>query len=207
MKFMVHHAIAGSACEDGVKLTVTKVEHNLEVSEVFLAKNLEDVLFSLDSDMIIAVVGFIPDPANISDLDYSLLPELIEHIVNESKSIDTTETLTVPDFDEKIKFNGLSRGVDAFLINGSYQSGAIDEYFNRNSDFSRQELRTAINRIYLESLENEYSEASDDVSVGDLRFFYILNKISHSDNKNVQDAALVIMAYYFESCDIFEDPS
>lgn len=188
-------------------LAKIKTEYKLEVSEVFLAKHLEDVLFSLDADRILTIVGFIPDPAAISDLDYSLLSEVIEHIIKVSRPIDLVSALTVPDFDKKIQFNGLSHSVAAFLQNGSYQSGAIDEYFNKNSVFARQELRDALNKIYLASMEEDYAEVSDDVSEGDLRFFHILNKITPVKSKSAQDAAFVLMAYYFESCDIFEDPS
>lgn len=206
-RFVFNDKYKGSFPAIEETLAEIKTEYKLEISEVFLAKHIEDVLFSLAADKILTVVGFIPDPAGISDVDYSLLSEVIEHIIRVSRPIDLISALTVPDFDKKIQFNGLSQSVAAFLQSGSYQTGAIDEYFNKSSGFVRQELRDALNQIYLATMEKDYAEASDDVSEGDLRFFHILKKITPSESKPAQDAAFVLMAYYFESCDIFEDPS
>jgi len=40
-----------------------------------------------------------------------------------------------------------------------------------------------------------------------LIFFDVLNSVVPDNSKRTQDAALVLMAYFFESCDIFEDPN
>jgi hypothetical protein len=40
----------------------------------------------------------------------------------------------------------------------------------------------------------------------DKRFIYILNTASCKKVKPVIDAVLVLMSYYFEACDIFEEP-
>ena len=40
----------------------------------------------------------------------------------------------------------------------------------------------------------------------DLIFFYILEHAYDNKTADIQQAILVLMAYYFESCDIFEEP-
>jgi hypothetical protein len=43
-------------------------------------------------------------------------------------------------------------------------------------------------------------------STSDQIFFDILGKLTPNDSETTQSAALVLMAYYFESCDLFIDP-
>ena len=52
----------------------------------------------------------------------------------------------------------------------------------------------------------DYGVISSDFSKNDLIFFDILESISPQPDERVRNAALVLMAKYFESCDIFEDP-
>lgn len=52
----------------------------------------------------------------------------------------------------------------------------------------------------------ETDPGETDLSLNDLVFFDILDSITPGQSKRTQDAAIVLMAYFFESCDIFEDP-
>ena len=49
--------------------------------------------------------------------------------------------------------------------------------------------------------------AAADIPLGDRVFFLLLNDIVPGATKQVQDAAIVLIAYFFEKCDVFEDPS
>lgn len=42
---------------------------------------MENLLFSLEEDQILSISGFIPDPANIKQIDYSVLNEVIAYIM------------------------------------------------------------------------------------------------------------------------------
>jgi len=44
------------------------------------------------------------------------------------------------------------------------------------------------------------------MSVADLVFFDVWNMIAPGSAQSLRNAALILMAYFFESCDIFEDP-
>ena len=41
----------------------------------------------------------------------------------------------------------------------------------------------------------------------DCRFYYILEKFCVKNTLPIQTSVLVLMSYYFSSCDIFEEPS
>jgi hypothetical protein len=45
-----------------------------------------------------------------------------------------------------------------------------------------------------------------DIPPGDRVFFHMLNVVAPAATKQVQDAAIVLIAYFFEKCDVFEDP-
>jgi len=89
---------------------------------------------------------------------------------------------------------------------GSYQAGVLEGYFELNTDFTKQELRHTLNDMYKEALAKDFNPGEKDLSVNDLVFFDILDFVTPGQSKRRQDAAIVLMAYFFESCDIFEDP-
>ncbi|MNX88101.1 hypothetical protein D3C86_1200590 [compost metagenome] len=170
--------------------------------DTFASKNLEDSFILLNDDDIIDVISFIPDE-NIGALDYSVLNEAIIYIRDYTGSNGPEDKLVVPDFEEKIEFNKLSDRVNHFLTFASYQIGDLEEFFKVNSDFVKSELQASFKEIYEESK----SIIPDTIpNFSDERFFYILKQASARKEKAYRDAVLVLMAYYFESCDIFEEP-
>jgi hypothetical protein len=204
--FVMNDKYKGSFPTIESDLAAIKVKHKLEECGSFLAKHLEDELFKLSDDQIIAVVGFTPNPDDIELLDYSILFEVINHIKNYKGNLEPTQLLKAPDFDEKIEFNDLGLQTAALLNAANYQSGSVDEYFSLNSEFTKQELRDTINTMYQTSVAKKF-ETSDGVTVGDLVFLDLLCSIAPDATHAVRNAALVLMAYFFESCDIFEDPN
>lgn len=124
-----------------------------------------------------------------------------------------TGSLKAPDFEEKIRFNGLGMVVSHLLNTASYQSGVVEQYFAADSDFARQTVRDTLNGYYRDAMRTELPDfdGSDGGTVSDQRFLEILAKITpetegRRKQKELQEAALAIMAVFFESCDIFKDP-
>jgi len=187
-------------------------QYGLECCEPFLTRHLEEEFFSLSDDAIVSIVGFIPDPESDPLLDYSVLGEVIRHVLENPLDLVRAGKLHAPDFSEKMRFNGLD-AAGGLLNAASYHSGAVEEYFAANSEFARQAVRDTLNGHYLEVMEVELSGGGkiDEVTISDQRFLEILARITpQTENrrkrKELQEAALAIMAVFFESCDIFEDP-
>ncbi len=170
--------------------------------DLFPVKKLEDIFINLSEDDIINIINFIPSD-DIELIDYSILSETIKYILDRQDEFNFEDSLVVPDFDGKIKFNSLSPWVGHYLTTASYQNGDLEEYFAANSDFIREELKQKFRDLYEEAKEI-IPDSSVDFS--DQRFLYILKEASFNSTKNIRDAVLVLMAYYFESCDIFEEP-
>ena len=168
-------------------------KHNIK-AEIWKANNLEDLVFSLDDDKIEVIVGGVPDPQ--APLRYDLLNEVIEHLMRiDISSLDSD--VTYPDWDKKIQFNNLSEMMEEWLRHGSLQVFALDEYLNNQSNFYAEEVKQRIRKIYIDK-KDKFS--------GDDLFIQIMDEISPRSEGPFQGIAIIIMAKYFEICEIFEEP-
>lgn len=167
------------------------------------AKDLENMLFELNDDDIISVVGLIPRTTALYDVDYASLNEVIDHILN-LPAKNYSDELYIPDFDEKIQFNGLNKIISRRLEAASINTGDIEIYFDSQSDFLREEIKNRFKDLYSES-KNKIND--DEENFADIRYIYILEKSRPNECTNlIQQAVECLMAFYFESCDIFEAP-
>ena len=168
----------------------------------FFTNHLEDVFLGLKKDQIMDLIGPIITPSELESFDSSVMAEVIKHILEIDVPYQQENIPQKPDFDEKIVFNTLSNSIGNLLKFGSYQEGALKEYFRLNSNFAKEDLRNKFNQLYKKGL----TEIPDSVEKNDLIFYYIL-KGAYPTTRNVaQNAILVLMAYYFGYCDIFEEP-
>lgn len=174
-----------------------KTSHNLNNAGFLIAKHLENILFELEDDQIYLITGHIPDPANIKQLDYSILNEVIGHIMQLPLNDCDKPNNILPNWDKKIKFNVLSEFVSQLLVNGCFQSYSLEEYLKNNSDFLADSLRDRMSKVYLQEKENKN---------GDDLFWGIVDSVSPKAEYMYQTSAIVIMSKYFETCDIFEEP-
>lgn len=207
--FVLNDKYTGTIFDVESVLASVKADNSLGEAKAFLSKDLEDVFINLAEDQISMVVGGIPTIDSSSFLDYSILGEVIQHVLSVAPSDARKSKLISPDFDEKIKFNGLQDNGD-WLRAKQREVWQVDDYLSKNGSFTKQHLRDSLSGFYDESLEVITSSDSD-ITVGDLRFAFILNKIApmhqdHNSDRLRKDAAMVLMSKYFETCDIFEEP-
>ncbi|WP_353570772.1 ABC-three component system protein [Candidatus Albibeggiatoa sp. nov. BB20] len=189
-------------------LTNLAEKHNIQ-AKAFLYRDLEDEFFKLTDEQIEAVVGFLPPPSSIGiNIDYSILGDVIEHILSTPASNAQAGKYVVPDPDEKIRFNRLTKQPAAYLSYASFQVGIIDDYLSKSSEFTKQDLREVLSGFYQNGL-SVYAN-TDKNTKSDLIFFYILEQVIPEINTKIRpyhEAGLIIMANYFAACDIFENPT
>jgi len=174
-----------------------KETHKLKDAKILTAKDLENEVFSLEDDQIFRIVGFLPDPSNLKNIDFSILNEVISHIMGLPIDIKKEPNLVVPDFNEKIKFNNLSEFTAEYLNSAFVRVVYLNDYLSNNSDFIADLLRDKLNEVYLQEKE-KYN--------GDELFWNIVNQLSPKKQQAYQVTVIVIMSKYFETCDIFEEP-
>ena len=196
--FVVNDKYDGVSPDCLQAMTDIKQKHNLQKAQVLTAKDLENMLFQLEDDKVISIVGFLPDPSTMKNLDYSILNEVIGHIMDLPSLSAEQANIELPDWDQKIQFNHLSNHVKSLLEAAYIYVSSLEEYLKNESNFLADELRNRINELYIQ----KKSQNQD----GDILFFEIMNSAIPKQKKSYSDAAFVIMAKYFEACDIFEKP-
>jgi len=195
--FVVNDKYKGVNADCEQALQEIKKKQDLNDAGFLTAKHMENILFTLDDDQIFSITGYIPDPAAIKQLDYSILNEVISHIMKLPMDKGSIAKVIIPNVDEKIKFNNLSESIASLLNNGYFQLHSLNEYLSNNSDFLADSLRDKMNEIYTrEKHENK----------GDNLFWAILNCASPKAEQMYQTSVIVIMSKYFETCDIFKAP-
>lgn len=201
-------------CPPDLQLALAQINSKHSIpADVMLAKDIEALVMALDDDQLMDVVGCpVPDAAVLDSVDFGVLREVINHVLAMKKPNPLAGILDAPDFDEKIKFNGLSRVFATLLTYASFQSDAVADYFSKNSTFARQQVRDHLSSLYLASKTTLKSVAAAD-GFADLVFVDILQAVTprpkiatRAQLAIAQEAAMIVMAFYFEACDIFESP-
>lgn len=181
-----------------------KTKYGLRKCEPLLSKNLVQSFQQLSERDVIGIIGHIPTPSEIADLDFSVFTDVLSHIIKNSVAITPQAFLRVPDFSEKIRLNRISKHVAQLLETGNLQSGAVEGFFDSHGGFSKTAIRDELARIYADLRKKmEPTEGSADVI-----FFGLLERIlPPSTGQSAQQAGIVLLSYFFETCDIYEDPN
>lgn len=181
-------------CEQAIQSI--KKNHGLMNAGFKTAADLENLLFSLEESQILTIAGFLPDPAMIQ-LDYTVLSEIISHLMGLSLPKTQDSSIIYPDWNEKITFNNLDSMAANYLNNGSLQIGSLDEYLDNQSNFFADKVKDKIREIY--------TECRKTYSGSDL-FWKMVDMISTRPETSFQAAGIVLISKYFETCDVFEEP-
>ena len=189
-----------------------KVKHNLDKAEVMACKHLENVVFDeLHDDQVCAIVGFLPETKTIVNIDYSVLTEVVAHILGNAPNNAIQGKLVSPEFETKLIFNNLVVAQN-YLTAGSYQSDAVERFFDLNADFARQAVRQSLNDMYVSAAKEGYVDDPVSGMTGqDQVYFDVLANATPNSTfetkRATNKAVQVLLSYFFESCDIFEEPN
>lgn len=189
-----------------LEMTLAQIQrdHALDDCGAFLSKDLVNEFDALEDHLMGVVIGsLIPNAAEISGIDYGAITNVIEHVMNSQQPVNQDVVLVAPDFDAKLQMNQLPDPVAALLRVGNYQAGAVERYFDTHGEFSRGVVR--------DYFAQAYEEAKAVTTTPEQAFFYLLEATtpvspSTATEKQLQDATLVLIAYFFETCDVFEEP-
>lgn len=204
--FVFNDKYKGSFPTIETDLAEIKKSKDLAACSCFLAKHLEQAFLVLEDEHISAVLdGYIPTPEKVETLDYTVLKEVVQFVMESGSGLTADSALSAPKFDDKIKFNGLGTATSALLTAASFQVGVLAKYFDLNSEFAKQTLRDHLATFYAEA-KAERADVPAEMDAPDLIFFDILYKIAKKERQAEVNAGLVLMAYFFETCDIYEDP-
>lgn len=186
-----------------------KNTYKLDISKLYLARDLEDDFMSLDEDNMTNIFGMPINPKNISTIDYSILSDVLKHIMETVLPHDKGK-LHTQEFEDKIIFNNLSEPIANALKHGNYQQALLDNYFKNSSTFTRTDVCNHLNALYIKSRDDFSGKPVSNSA--DLVCLALIDEITPKyDNKvlikSALESAWVIISYFFETCDIFEKSS
>ena len=200
--YVVNDKYEGSPPDLLKKAIELGTKYGIEV-EIMQARDLERIFLSLDEKMF-DVVNFIEVSDRIN-IDFASLKSLIKYIVNMPYSTENEELLKPEEFEQKIKFNNLNDDVTSILNMYSIYTGEIKKYFDNVNKLEEYEVQIRLKEIYEESKKVIPDICEDCAS---LRFVYVKQMITPKNiTFAVENAINALLAYYFESCDILENPN
>ena len=188
-------------------------EADIEIDS-FDSHRLLNCFMKLSDEQKSDIVGFCPDLATYYGLDNDVLANLLFSIVDKyggAWSFD--QRPYAPNFEEKLNYNKPSDYIKDLLRFKVRETSYIDEFFAQFPD-DDQAVANAINCLYKKSVEIIPDKVDE---CQDLRFMWIRQNIipetlrGDMNNDKIKATAFyaaadMIIAKYFESCDVFESP-
>lgn len=206
--FVYNDRFDGSPSPIGQALLTLKKQHGLIEASVWDSRKLEQMFMELDKDQKESILGGIP--SDIPDfIDSRMVAELLKHLADNALQNIPLLNESAPDFYLKIELNGIKPPISDFLKTYFYQSRDVDDFLSTRDIGLKQSIATEMQEIYSESLATIPSNADD---VANMRYVWMMEKlipktVSHPHSRKAyREAAQVILANYFEICDIYEHP-
>jgi hypothetical protein len=207
--FVLNDRFAGVSKPVHQALTEISNTHNIPTS-VFNSGHLEQLFLELDNNQKMNIVQGVPLEVP-KWIDPRMVSELLDYLTksfNFSLNLMTDQD-TAPEFEKKIQINNLHPGISKHLRLYANQVGEVNAFLNARPGMA-QNIADELHEVYIDSLS---AIPDTEKSATDLRFVYILEriippvvKIDPMQRSGWQQIALIVMAKYFETCDIYEHP-
>lgn len=157
---------------------------------------LFDLFNGLDSSKLLVLFG---PAASIATIDRLVMPDLVPIIeALAQREPDVNDPPLTPPSPGKLARNALSTESDLFLQMGRRKSALVETYF-------RKSPRAELGERIAEAFRKRYAELKAfDLPVEEI-FKHLQEYAGFGGEPRQQGAALAVLAYFFDSCDIFED--
>ncbi|MFU9138256.1 ABC-three component system protein [Erwinia tasmaniensis] len=206
--FVMNDYFKGIPAPVGHSLKKLAAEKCLEYSGAMGGMELLKEFMSLSECDKQDIVGLIPK-VDLDFVDSRAVGEVLSFLAYKSSSSLAFLSETAPDFDEKIKINGITKPIKLRLETFSYQLYLINEFLHSVDNGLEQSIAQEVKETYAQS-KLAVSENIPDCS--DLRYLWMIDKllppgVHASAVASYRFAAELILAKYFETCDAYEHPN
>ncbi|MBB4189777.1 hypothetical protein GGE07_006475 [Sinorhizobium terangae] len=175
--------------------TVRKAHSPLQIS-TWSEPELLALAMGLDLSSLQALFGF---AASIAIVDRLVLSDLMPIIDALQRQDSPANPPLTPPSPEKLEKNALSEESGLFLRIGRRKSNLVDTFF-------RKSPRPDLGERIAEAFRTRYAELKALDLPADTIFKHLQDYAGFNGEPKRQGAALAVLAYFFDSCDIFEDP-
>jgi hypothetical protein len=207
--FVYNDRFVGMPAPIGSILQELKMKERLIEATPISSADLEARFMSLNESDKMTIVGGIPS-ATPDYIDPKAISELLTHLADNPGSRFALLDVTSPDFDTKIVMNGITSPVSDQLRISSYQVDDVNRFLNARDIGLAQQIAAEVKELYTRS----QTVIPDSVDAPNERYVWLveslipefMRKHPHSQAAYRQ-AAQVIIAKYFETCDAYEHPN
>jgi hypothetical protein len=197
---MVHNLVDGLPVEAVEKLEELR-QLNTKLKLGFLGmEGFEERIFSLEMSKIEDLLGVAASTRDAQDLQGTELRELIAALAAAADEIQIEEIAIQPVPVEKLRFNNLPNHWQGFIAGGWPNTRLVSNYFDQHHDPMVGEKIAQIFRT-----KYQYLKAQNLAPGAIMSALYETVVGSGAAAPSRQVAAQALLAYLFESCDIFED--
>lgn len=197
---MVHNLVDGLPIEAVLKLNELKVANDKFGFGFIGIEGFEETIFALEIAKIEDLLGIVATSQDAQHLQASELRDLISHVAQaaEDVPVDVTEVRPVPP--DKLQFNKLPIHWRALIASGWQNTHLVEAYFETHHDpLIGKKIAHSLNARY-QYLKSQSLSASMIMAS-----LYEMVAGAGSITAARQVAAQALLAYLFESCEIFEE--
>ncbi len=151
-----------------------------------------------------AVIGGVPSSVP-TNLDLTNLGSLLTELANSTDALIVGGILVPGTFDAKALFNGLSEDIRRLLLNYATYAHIVDKLLDARDTWWRQTVAEDIRNRYL-NLPSNLSGDEKLMQLVDALIPLVARTHPHT-LKAYRESSLLVVAKYFETCDVFENPS
>lgn len=176
--------------------------------DAMASRELCDMFMRLPDERRADIVRGVPTQVP-SWIEPRAVSEILQYLADRESGFSQTKA-RAPDFDVKIEFNGLAGPAADWLRALSYQAAEIDEFLGKRDPYLAQAIAQELHDLYQQSLG---AITDEDTDAPALRFIWMRDQLipdggkAHPHTlKAYREAAGVVLAKYFETCDIYEEP-
>jgi len=193
----VHNHIGGQPPAVVDHLDKLRLAHPDVHFEIWAESELRVLHGMMSADAKLAMYGPVPTAAIVSGLVLQDLQPVID--VLEKRDLDPNDPLPPPPSVLKLEKNALSVEAAALLQLGRPKTRLVEMYFRKTGPV---ELGEKI----AEAFREKYSHLKAIGLEQDQIFSYLQDFAGVKGEPKRQAAAMAVMTYFFDRCDIFEDP-
>ncbi|MBN8242915.1 hypothetical protein JF546_07830 [Nitratireductor aquimarinus] len=193
----VHNDPRGVPPAVAAHLDLKRSEHpDLEI-EIWSEADLAELFGMMSPDAKRLMFGVAPTQGTVHAISLSDLEPVISAL--ESREPDPSDDVPPPPSAKKLEKNALSDEASALLRFGRLKVRLVETYFSKN-------VRVELGEKIAEAFRDRYAELRALELSGDQIFAYLQQFAGVSGEPKRQASAMAVLAYFFDRCDIFEDP-
>jgi hypothetical protein len=197
---MAHNFVGGLPIEAVAKMEELRGNNTNHKFGFISMEGLEQLIFALDTDSIEDMLGMAANAQDFQNLQAAELRQLIASVASATDAAQTSSVPIRPVPVDKLEFNKLPGHWRALISGGWQNSHHVSEYLNHHPDPLTGERVAGVFRDRYSYLRAQNLHPGATM----LTLYEDLVGIGRVPAER-QVAAQAILAFMFESCDIFED--